>query len=103
MEGWQVSIFAALHLVQDLHTNHDIKFLLTSRLNQDFIENLFSVILRKGGQRDNSNIGQFTSALQQVMVDSLMVASTRKSCKNDLYIFVFGLQNIAPSSRCCSL
>ncbi|GFN84221.1 transposable element p transposase [Plakobranchus ocellatus] len=98
IEGWQVSISAALHLVQDLHTNHNIKFLLTSRLNQDCIENLFSVIRGKGGHRDNPDIGQFTSALQQVMVDSLMVASTRKSCKDDLDVFVFGLQNIASSS-----
>ncbi|GFN90969.1 hypothetical protein PoB_001747500 [Plakobranchus ocellatus] len=32
------------------------------------------------------------------MVDSLMVASTRKSCKDDLDTFVFGLQNIVSSS-----
>ncbi|GFN78618.1 hypothetical protein PoB_000512400 [Plakobranchus ocellatus] len=32
------------------------------------------------------------------MVDSLMVASIRKSCKDDLNVFVFGLQNIASSS-----
>ncbi|GFO24973.1 transposable element p transposase [Plakobranchus ocellatus] len=52
----------------------------------------------KGGHRNNPDIGQFTSALKQVMIDSLMVASTRKSCKDDLDIFVFGLQNIASSS-----
>ncbi|GFO46696.1 THAP domain-containing protein 9 [Plakobranchus ocellatus] len=75
-----------------------MKFLLTSRLNQDCVENLFSVIRGKGGHRDNPDVGQFTSALQQVMVDSLMVASIRKSCKDDLDIFFFGLQNIALSS-----
>ncbi|GFO37201.1 hypothetical protein PoB_006370600 [Plakobranchus ocellatus] len=35
---------------------------------------------------------------KQGMVNSLMVASTRKSCKDDLDIFIFGLQNIASSS-----
>ncbi|GFN89953.1 transposable element p transposase [Plakobranchus ocellatus] len=57
-----------------------------------------AVIRGKGGHRDNPDIGQFNSALLQVIVDSLMVASTRKSCKDDLDVFVFGLQNIASSS-----
>ncbi|GFO08204.1 hypothetical protein PoB_003470900 [Plakobranchus ocellatus] len=60
---------------------------------------VFSRVIRgKGGHRDNPDIRQFTSALQQVMFDSLMGASTRKSCKDDLDIFVFGLQNIASPS-----
>ncbi|GFO01711.1 transposable element p transposase [Plakobranchus ocellatus] len=63
IESWQASISAALHLVQDLHNNHNIKFLLTSRLNQNCIENLFSVIRGKVRYRDNFDIGQFISAL----------------------------------------
>ena len=43
-------------------------------------------------------MNQFTTALQQVMVDALMVASTRKNCKDDLDAFVFGLQSVSSVS-----
>ncbi|GFN74127.1 transposable element p transposase [Plakobranchus ocellatus] len=48
IESWQVSISAALHLVEDLHTNHNIKFLLTSRPDQDCIGNLFQSNVERG-------------------------------------------------------
>ena len=98
IEGWQITISAALQLFDDLNTHHKINFLLTSRLNQDCVENLFSVIRGKGGHRDNPDVNQFTTALQQVMVDALMVASTRKNCKDDLDAFVFGLQSVSSAS-----
>jgi hypothetical protein len=41
-------------------------FLLTNRLIQDCVENLFSVIRAKGAQRDNPDAGQFRLALRQV-------------------------------------
>ena len=39
---------------------HKINFLLTSRLNQDCVKNMFSVIRGKGDHRDNPDIKQFT-------------------------------------------
>ncbi|GFO29491.1 transposable element p transposase [Plakobranchus ocellatus] len=90
IEGWQVSISAALHLVQDLHNNHKIKFLLTSRLNQDCIEDLFSVIRGKGGHRDNPDIGQFTSALQQVMLTPLWLPAPVKAERMTLMFLSLG-------------
>ena len=43
-------------------------------------------------------MNQFTTALQKVMVDALMVASTRKNCKDDLDAFVFGFQSVSSAS-----
>ncbi|GFO15085.1 THAP domain-containing protein [Plakobranchus ocellatus] len=60
--------------------NHACVFMargLTANWKQPFGSVFSSVICGKGGHRNNPDIGQFTSALQQVMVDSLMVASTR--------------------------
>ena len=36
------------------------------QLNQDIVENLFSIIRSKGGARDNPDAAQFRSALRQV-------------------------------------
>ena len=65
--GWQMNIHALLALWQTLHTQYNVKFLLTSRLNQDCVENLFSVIRAKGGPRDNPDAGQFRAAFAQVI------------------------------------
>ena len=62
LQGWQISIKALLMLWEALSIQHGFKFLLTNRLNQDCIENLFSLIRAKGAQRDNPDAGQFRAA-----------------------------------------
>ena len=66
LDGWMLDINALLMLWEDLHSTHGLKFLLTNRLNQDCVENLFSVIRGKGGPRDNPDAGQFRTALRKV-------------------------------------
>ena len=66
LEGWQMAINCLLQLWEFLYQEHGVKFLLTSRLNQDCVENLFSLIRAKGAQRDNPDAGQFRAALAQV-------------------------------------
>ena len=58
-----------------LSIQHGFKFLIINSLNQDCIENLFSVIRAKGAQRDDPDVGQFRAAFQQVMVDNVIVPS----------------------------
>ncbi len=62
-------------LWEDLHANYQITHLHTNRLNQDCIEDLFSVIRGKGVRRDNPDAQQFRQALRQVMVDSILIGS----------------------------
>ena len=66
LEGWKMAISCLLQLWEHLRQNHGLKFLFTNRLNQDCIENLFSVIRGKGGQRDNPDPSQFRAAFRQV-------------------------------------
>lgn len=66
LRGWQTSISAILMLWESLHNTYKVSFLLTNRLNQDCVENLFSVIRSKGAQRDNPNAREFRAALRQV-------------------------------------
>ena len=88
LDGWQQAIDALLLLWQELHDEHDFKYLLTSRLNQDCIENLFCIIRAKGAQRDNPDASQFRQAFRQVMVDSVMVPSNQANCEEDVDQFI---------------
>ena len=91
LEGWQISINALMMLWDKLHSEHDFRFLLTNRLNQDCVENLFSIIRAKGAQRDNPDAGQFRAAFRQVMV---MIPSKGGNCEEDVDKFICILENI---------
>ena len=81
-------------LWEELSNTHDFRFLLTNRLNQDCIENLFSIIRAKCGLRDNPDCGQFRAAFRQVMVDMVMIPSKLANCENDVDKFLCSLSNI---------
>ena len=100
LQVWQISINALLMLWEALSIQHGFKFLLTNRLNQDCIENLFSLIRAKGAQRDNPDAGQFRAALQQVMVDNVMVPSKSANCEAAVDSFTCSLKHVqeAPST-----
>ena len=78
-----MAITSFLQLWDDLQTEHGIHFLLTSRLNQDCLENLFSTIRGKGGHGDNPSTQQFRIRLGQTMVDSFFVHSPSSNCEED--------------------
>ena len=80
--GWQISIKSLLGLWKELQ-EIGFKYLLTNRLNQDCIENLFSIIRGKGGFRDNPDPQQFRSAFRHVIVDKLFVHGTSANCALD--------------------
>lgn len=94
LTGWRMAIMCLLQLWDDLHKTHGIKFLLTNRLNQDCVENLFSVIRGKGGHRDNPDSVQFRAAFRQVMVDAVMIPSKGSNCKEDVDDFLLTLKGI---------
>ena len=98
LSGWKMAIRCLLDLFEDLHTNHGIDFLLTNRLNQDCVENLFSVIRGKGGHRDNPTAEQFRHALRQVMVDRFFVQSDSSNCHVDADKFLLTLTSVMTSS-----
>ena len=68
--GWKLSINALFGLWHYLKEGYE--FLLTSGLNQDCIENLFSIIHGKGGFRDNPDVQQFKAAFKYVWLISFL-------------------------------
>ena len=74
------------------------KFLLTNRLNQDCLDNFFSVIRNRGGHRDNPNSVEFRADYRAVAIDSLFVKSQNTNCIEDIDSFLLKLVNFASST-----
>ena len=89
-----MTIRAALSLWRELRKCHNIKFLLTGRLNQDSLENLFGQIRGKGRYRQNPDAREFRSAYRQIIVESLFAQSAMTNCKDDTDMFLLRLSNI---------
>ena len=67
-----------------LSVNHEFKFLLTNRLNQDCLENMFSVVRSRRGHGDNPDAQQFLAAFRQIVVDKLLLPSEASNCQADM-------------------
>ncbi|GFO14044.1 transposable element p transposase [Plakobranchus ocellatus] len=81
-------------LWDDFRENYGFRYLLTDRLNQDCLENLFSVIRGKGGHRFNSSPQEFRAALRQTMVDAALIQSKSQNCRGDIDAFLFSLDQV---------
>ena len=95
LQGWLSNINAVTLLFNDL--GYDL--LLTNRLNQDCIENLFSQIRYRGGNADNPDTRMFRAHLRDVMIDAILRPNSNGNCELDVDSFVLGLNTLtgAPS------
>ena len=98
VEGLHVSTTIASILWNELHYQEHFNFLLTSRLNQDCIENLFSIIRGKGGHRDNPDPREFRAAFRQVVFDQLLLLSKGSNCAADVDKVLLSLSSIASTA-----
>lgn len=98
INGWQISIKSLISLWSDLHDCHSFEFLLTNRLNQDCLENLFSIIRGKGGKRDNPDAREFRAAYRQVVFDQILLPSQGSNCELDKDDILLSLTNITMST-----
>ena len=71
-----------------------LSFILTSRLNQDYFENLFRIIRGKGGFRDNPNAEQFKDTFRRVVAHMLFVQSISSNCKVESDKILFDIKTI---------
>ena len=94
IRGWQLAISCVSQLWEHIKESSDISFLMTSRINQDIVENLFSTIRRKGGFRDNPSAKEFRCALRMVMVAELIKPSVNANCSPDSDKFILTLQTL---------
>ena len=87
-----------MSLWSELHDCHNFEFLLTNRLNQDCLENLFSIIRGKGGKRDNPDAREFRAAYRQVVFDQILLPSQGSNCEMDRDGILLSLTNINMST-----
>ena len=80
ISGWRLNIESLCLIWEMLEQEFKYKFLLTSRLNQDALENLFSIIRYRGGHRDNPDSMQFRAAFKQVLVQNLLEPTENSNC-----------------------
>jgi hypothetical protein len=95
LSGWRMDIRALLGLWDDLKDNHGLRFLMTERLTQDCIENLFSQIRGSGGHIANPSAAQFRTFIRRAMVDSIIVHKEQSNSKEDAAKFLLSVKDIS--------
>ena len=83
IQGWKININELLGLWHYLKSEKNFRFILTNRLNQDCVENLFCIIRGRGGHRDNPDSQQLKGAFKFVVADKLFVQNTGSNCFPD--------------------
>lgn len=61
----------------------NLKYLLTFKINQDFLETFFSAVRRKGGFNNNPNAFQFQTAYKRLLIRQEISASEYSNCLTD--------------------
>ena len=94
-----MNIASLLGLWEYLKKEQGFKFVLTSRLNQDCAENLFSIIRGMGGHRDNPDVAQLKACFKYVVADQLFVQSHLSNCQVDNDKMLLNISNIAMATH----
>lgn len=81
--GFTQTINGVLYFFED-EKKHNISFLLTNRLNQDVIENLFSIFRQKGGYNRNPSSRVIRTSFRSTAIYSLVCTSKGTNCKQNL-------------------
>jgi len=87
-KGWRENINALRLLYEELNTEYFIEFLLTRRLTQDCIENVFSIIRAKCGNNTTPDAAKFQSAIRMLMCNNLLTPSKEGNCEMDACQFL---------------
>ncbi|XP_063926054.1 uncharacterized protein LOC135139671 [Zophobas morio] len=83
-EGWLNNI-RGIRLLWQMCEKNEFKFLRTRMLNQDPLENLFSVIRQYGSGNSNPSCFQFISALKTSILNNLIAYQAYgKDCEEDV-------------------
>jgi len=103
LKGWQISVSGIMQLWADLQNNHNFSFLFTRRLNQDPLENTFSIIRQKGGNCDHPSPGQFRHLFKQACCSKLLEPGKGANCELDMGSLLVILDEVKGSKRLGSL
>lgn len=94
IDGMIISIKSTLSLWKDLKEEGTL-FLLTSRLNQDPLENLFAILRQRSGNNNNPTAQQFRYSLQSVINIKLLVPPATANCERDSDCSLLSREEIA--------
>jgi hypothetical protein len=86
--GWVANINGLKLLWCDLETNFQFKYLLTRRLTQDCIENLFSILRGKGGCNITPDASSFWAAIRSTIASQILTPSDDSNCEIDMDQFL---------------
>jgi DNA transposase THAP9 len=98
IKGWISNITALKLLCLNLEDNYGFKYILTRRLTQDCIENLFSVLRGKGGCNVTPDAFAFKSCIRLTMANQILSPSEDSNCEMDLDSFLLKRQELQKSS-----
>ena len=95
--GWRISISCVISLWNELQTQliggADIKFLNTRFIQQDCLENFFSVIRSKGGFNENPTSDQSRNAYKHCIVNAMVSFRNNANCQPDYVQYLLSLGN----------
>ena len=91
----EISINVLFGLWQHLKKEEKFQFILTGRLNQDCVKNLFSIIRGKVDFIDNPDVEKFKAAFKYLVADKLFVQSDARNCKIENDTILLNISNVA--------
>lgn len=83
ISGWKLNIASLKLLWHDVHDNYQYKYLMTNRLNQDCLENLFNTIRNAGGNNDTPTAQIFKKLINGMMSNNIMQTAVKGNCLDD--------------------
>lgn len=88
-----MSIFSLRGLFDDMKERFGIKYIMTAKLNQDALENLFSLIRTRGGGNDHPSPMQFLRRLRVIILGKSIQSvssgqSTEDKCSGEEYLVI---------------
>ena len=78
--GWYLTINSIICLFNDLNYKYDCNYFPLNHCNQDSVENFFSIIRCRGGNRYNPSVAELLSDYRVIELDSLFIHSEGANC-----------------------
>ncbi|CAK1597698.1 unnamed protein product [Parnassius mnemosyne] len=95
LDGWIWTINGVERLFTNMSKAHNIKSLVTRRLQQDPIENLFGCIRGNCGSNTNPTTGQFAAGLKTSILSSLAhIGTIGSNCERDNNVIINNLSKL---------
>lgn len=87
ISGWISNLYSLKMLWNDIKSSN-VLYLLTRRLNQDCLENLFATVRNRFGNSDHPSPTNFRLALKSIVSNSLLQPPPTANCRNELIPFL---------------